>query len=316
MSKKDWANHLRLRHLRVLMSLHDTCNLSKTARSMAMTQPALSKWLKELEDELGEPLFTRHSRGLIPTEACGVLAERSRIILNELDETTELLDALRDGVRGKLHIGSTPSASTDIVPIAIAATHTLFPKAMVVVREGPVDVLLPQLLDGRLNVIVSILEDRGYGDDIAQTRLYREHMVVTAGAHHPLQGKRKVTWEMALQYPWINVPKDSLVFRELQHELALAHQPVPRFVGDVSSAVLTSNILLRTQALALMSSRSAAFFEKAGVLKILKIPTQRTTYVGALRRKKAELGPLGDEFMRQLQAASEHLPSTAARRSP
>ena len=290
------------------MTLQETCNLSKTAQLMAMTQPALSKWLRELEADIGAPLFKRHSRGLVPTSECELLASRARLILNELDRTVDLLDALREGVQGKLFIGSTPSASTDVVPSAIASIYQRFPKSRMVVREGPVDILLPQLQDGRLNLIVSALEDRDYGDDIAQTRLYREHMVVAAGHRHPLQGKRKVTWEMAAGYPWINGPKDSLVFRELQHELALANQPVPEYLADVSSAVLTSNILMRTQALALMSSRSAAFFAKAGAIRVLNLATKRTTFVGVLWRKGVELGALGETFVKHLQLASERLP--------
>ena len=63
----DWTYRLRLRHLQVLLSLASTGNLSQSAAALATTQPALSKWLKELEEDVGLPLFERHARGLRPT---------------------------------------------------------------------------------------------------------------------------------------------------------------------------------------------------------------------------------------------------------
>ena len=61
----DWTHRLRLRHLQVLLSLAGTGNLSQSAVVLATTQPALSKWLKELEEDVGLPLFERHA------QACG-----------------------------------------------------------------------------------------------------------------------------------------------------------------------------------------------------------------------------------------------------
>ena len=55
----DWTHRLRLRHLQVLLSLAGTGNLSQSAVVLATTQPALSKWLKELEEDVGLPLFER-----------------------------------------------------------------------------------------------------------------------------------------------------------------------------------------------------------------------------------------------------------------
>ncbi len=286
-----------MRQLRTLLTLHDTGNLSRTAREMAMTQPALSKWLKELEQDLGARLFTRHSKGLVPTGACDLLAERSRLLLNEMARTVDLLDAFKEGVQGKLYVGTTPTASTEVIPASVAAMAQRFPRTMLVVREGPIDLLLPQLQDGRMDLIVSVLEDRDYGGGIAQSRLYREQMVIVAGTAHPLHRRRTLTWAAVAAYPWVGAPKDSLVYRELMHEFALANQPLPEFLGDISSSVITASLLARTETLALMSHRSALLFERAGLLRILKLPMHRRLYVGVLWRKEARLGEVGDAFV-------------------
>ena len=63
----DWTHRLRLRHLQWLLSVAETRNLSQSAAALNTTQPALSKWLKELQEDIGLPLFERHARGLRPT---------------------------------------------------------------------------------------------------------------------------------------------------------------------------------------------------------------------------------------------------------
>jgi DNA-binding transcriptional LysR family regulator len=289
--------------MRTLLTLHETGNVSRTAREMAITQPALSKWLKELEHDLGSQLFRRHSKGLVPTRACDLLVERSRLLLTEYSRTGELLHALKDGVEAKLHVGTTPTASTEVIPASIAAMARQFPRTCVMVREGPIDLLLPQLKDGRLDLIVSVLEDRDYGADIAQIRLYREQMVIVAGSSHPLSKQRNVTWPQLGAYAWVGAPKDSLIYRELMNEFALANQPLPQFVGDISSSVITSNVLLRTNYLSMMSRRSALLFERAGLIRVLKLSLQRRLFVGALWRKESQLGVPGTAFFQCLKEA-------------
>ena len=60
----DWTYRLRLRHLETLLHLAQTGNMSQTAEALNTTQPGLSKWLRELEEDIGMPLFERHARGL------------------------------------------------------------------------------------------------------------------------------------------------------------------------------------------------------------------------------------------------------------
>lgn len=294
--------------MRTLLMLHETGNLSRTAREMAMTQPALSKWLKELEQDVGASLFTRHSKGLVPTQACDLLAERSRLLLNEFARTVDLMDALKDGVETKLHVGTTPTASTEVIPATVAEMARLHPRTLVVVREGPIDALLPLLKDGRMDLIVSVLEDRDYGGDIAQSRLYREQMVIVCSPTHPLLKERRLNWAKVAAYPWIGAPRDSLVHRELMNEFALANQPLPQFVGDISSSVITANLITRTQTLSMMSRRSAVQFEQAGLVRLLKLPLQRRLYVGVLWRKESRHGESGETFLSSLKKASAALP--------
>jgi DNA-binding transcriptional LysR family regulator len=88
---------LRLGHLQVLQSLASTGNLSESAAALNTTQPALSKRQKELEEDVGSPLFERHARLLRPTSYGDALIEHTRRIEAHLDIARDDMQALRAG---------------------------------------------------------------------------------------------------------------------------------------------------------------------------------------------------------------------------
>lgn len=303
----DWTRRLRIRQLTILIALHESRNLSKAALRLAMTQPALSKALRELETDLGVALFERHPRGLVPTAACDALAARSRLMLNELDRTAELLRIMTDGKRGKIHVGASPVAMTGLLPDALQSFLRDYPKATVAVMDRPLEQLLPQLLDGRLDLIVSRLEDRSYGGDIAQERLYSEVIAVVCGPQHRLAQRKKIGWTELLAYPWIGPSASTPLHRELEHELALANQPAPEIAIESTSMVLVTTLLACSDMVSVISRKPAEYFQSIGRVKILPVPIQRVNYVGALWRKNSPLGELEAAFLAALRMAAGRL---------
>lgn len=93
----DWTHRLRLRNLQTLLSLAQTGNMSQTAEALNTTQPGLSKWLRELEEDIGLPLFERHARGLRPTPYGQALIDHARRIEAHLDTARDEMLLLREG---------------------------------------------------------------------------------------------------------------------------------------------------------------------------------------------------------------------------
>ncbi|MES2415283.1 MAG: LysR substrate-binding domain-containing protein [Pseudomonadota bacterium] len=300
----NWSERLKFRHLRLLVTLHETRNLTMAADRMSMTQPALSKWLKELEDDLGFPLFVRHVRGILPTSQGEVLVATAKVILNELERTAGAMELMSAGLQGKVHIGITPVAEAELIPVSITSFMKDFPGATVNVTGNYLDALLPQLMDGRLDFVVSRLEDLDYSGELSQERLYAEKIAVVCNKKHPLLRKRTLGWQDMLQYPWIGPPRNSPLYRELQHELALANLPLPRIVVEGSSTILLTSILERSEMLSMVSSRTARYFVQSGRLSTLKFLPRRVNYVGVLRRKGRALDPLAEGYLNALRTAN------------
>lgn len=282
----DWIDKLKFRHLRLFLALYESGNLSQTAQAMALSQPAVSKWLQEFESDLGAPLFTRHARGLTATPFARLLAGRARLLIHELDRTQSEVAHFKRGETGPLRVGSTPVAMTNPLPQSLIAFRDMWPKAQVVIETGHLDLLLPKLEEGRIDMVLTVLEDRELHPDIAMTPLYKESLRLVAHPDHPLVHTKRPKWKAALKYPWIGPPSDSLLYRELQKELAVAGLPMPTFSAHVDSSLLLACLLQQVEALGLMGSRSARFYQGLGLLIEINVPAQRTLMVGALYRRR------------------------------
>src|SRR5690606_28560978 len=115
----DWTEKHRLKHLSFVLSLQETNNLSLTAKALNTTQPGVSKWLKELESEMGVILFERHSRGMFPTRHGQVLIAHAKRIVSNLDRASKDMQALKEGAWAKVVISMSCSAAASTLRHAV-----------------------------------------------------------------------------------------------------------------------------------------------------------------------------------------------------
>ena len=106
----SWTRRLRLQHLKWLVSLAETGSISEAARACFSTQPALSKWLKDLEESIGAPLFERHARGLNPTAHGLTLLAHARRVLSEMERARHNLDTLQGTSTLRVAIGTSAAS--------------------------------------------------------------------------------------------------------------------------------------------------------------------------------------------------------------
>src|SRR5687767_12483832 len=112
---------MELRQLRTFLVVAETGSLSRAAGRLRIAQPALSRQIRMLEEEVGTELFQRHARGMALSEAGEVLIAHARGALRELDQAKSDLSALAGQVSGKVAIGLLPSVS-DLMTGAFART--------------------------------------------------------------------------------------------------------------------------------------------------------------------------------------------------
>lgn len=293
----EWTQRLRMRQLYLLVALYETRNVSHTAIQMGVTQPGLSKWLSELEEDLNVKLFKRNSRGLIPTEFCTALVSHARAIIGELDRTQATIRLMSIGASGNLVVGTTPTVATGLVPKAAGYFRKRFPDAYLNIIENRLDALLPQLEEGRVDLVITRTDQARLDAGVRCDILHPEQIRVVVGTSHPLAKKRKVDWPDVLRYPWIIPPKVSPLRRELEHELALAGQPSPRYRVETGSTLVIVTMLQDGDLVAPMSARLMHYFQGLKQVVPLPLPYLREGSVGVIRRRESTESPMLKAFM-------------------
>lgn len=270
----DWTYRLRLRHLQLLLSLAETGNLSQSATALNTTQPALSKWLKELEKDVGLPLFERHARGLRPTGPGEALIEHARRIEAHLDTARDDMQALREGGSGLVSIGTSGVAAADTVPLAVSRLLARMPRAQVRLVESTMNQLMPQLARGELDIVVGRSGEQYEDAQLQSETLYTELIDFVARPNHPLTQKAMLEWDDVLAYSWVVWPQGTPVRNALETALAAAGRTLPAHCVESNSSVLNLTLLNNTDLLGVASHRPALRFQQLNALQILPMELQ------------------------------------------
>lgn len=142
---------MELRHLRYFVAVAETGNLSHAAEKLFIAQPPLSVQIRQLEEELGQPLFTRHPKGVRLTAAGQALLPEARHLLDRAARIGDLTREASDGPGGNLSVGFVPSASSTVIPVLVRQLRRLHPRLNLELRElissEQVDALLAGYID-------------------------------------------------------------------------------------------------------------------------------------------------------------------------
>ena len=146
-----------LKHLRYFEALARHAHFGRAAESCAISQPALSFQIKELEEILGAPLVERGARQIRLTGLGEALAKRARLILRSVDELGDLARAAHGPLSGRLRIGVIPTIAPYLLPDLIRQLGAQYPDLDIRPREAITQTLIASLNEGRMDIAVVAL---------------------------------------------------------------------------------------------------------------------------------------------------------------
>lgn len=266
-----WAKRLKLKQLGLLTALSETGSLSETARKTHMTQPALSRWLKELEEDVGYELFVRHARGLTPTDAGQILIAHARRILIEAERTQQDLNDVSNGQSRTLIIGMSPAAAPRFVPEAVLRFLKDNPAVHVEIQESTMDNLIVRLKEGELDLVVGRLDNYTPDSEMQSELLYRDPIRIVARIRHPLTQKASLDWADLEGYEWVVWPAGTPIRSRLDSALTAAGKRPPVYRVKSTSQVANLWLLQHTDMLSVASKGVAEHFFRRGLLAELNI---------------------------------------------
>lgn len=282
-SEPTWMRRLKIRHLEVFVTLVETGSQSATATQLNITQPALSKWLRELEEDIGAALFER-GRRLTPTAYGEIVLQYARRVLGDSVRMGDELQTFRAGQSGRVRVGLLRSAAATLIPKVITSYLRIAPDVRISLFEDTLDNLLPRLERRELDCIIGRLQGKALSAEIFAEALYDEPVCVVARARHPLRTKKAITWPDALIHPWI-VPLPETPMRQLlDAELGAMGLALPATSIESSSFLATERLLQSSDMLSLVSLQLALYHTEAKSLVILplSIPHAKLGALGLL----------------------------------
>jgi DNA-binding transcriptional LysR family regulator len=262
---------LRLRDLETLDWLGRYRSFARTAEAASITQPALSKWLRELEEELGFALFERTSRRVAPTVYGQAMLESVARILADLRGVEPAFEALRLGAAQPVTIGMLPGMPPLLIPDLIDHLADLGSRVQVDLQENTLDHLLPQALRHELDLVVCRLDATALASGLANRALYRDEMVAVAGGKHPLARRKAMRWQDAARFPWIAPPRGSPMRAALEAEFAHAGVAMPHIVLESVSHQTNRAVARRQPCLFVASAKSFARSDADPALRALPL---------------------------------------------
>lgn len=174
------------------MAIAEAKTFTAGAKRVHVTQAAISMQIRQLEEEVGLPLFTRTPRRVLMTEAGDLLLERARKILREHDAAVEEIAEIAGAEYGRLRIGSASAMfTTNQLPRILQKLKEKFPKAGISVSSGTSTALVQKIINGEIDVaFVSLPVENS---NIQTELLFSDEIVAIANPKHPLARQKVIS---------------------------------------------------------------------------------------------------------------------------
>ena len=295
---------MELRHLRYFLAVAEALNFTKAAALLRVAQPALSRRVQDLEDEIGVDLLKRSPRGVVLTAEGKVFLDKTRHILKLADESVEQVRALARGEEGELHMGYAPAPTVEILPPALAAFQKAFPRVRVLLHDLSEQELIDGLRNGRLELA---LMPRGTGLQSVglEFETLRSYPICVAVAPtHRFARLKTITLEMVATEAMIGFNRKD--YPEYYVGLDRIYGPLgikPRFAVECDSA---SSLITEVETGRGVAIASPVLKHASGKRLVYRPLTGTTEVVsvGIARATKGDVTPAGEKFCEILRKTS------------
>ena len=305
-SHPTFCNWLRFKHLVLIDTLARTRNMHTTAQQMNLSQPALSKMLRDLEEQFGFALFERLPRSMPPTELGEYVVRYAQVSLNDSQRFVDQVNRLRQGGHGFLKVGGIFAATSVVLPEAIALIKARSPLLSIEVVEQSSDHLLAMLEQNKLDLIIGRFTDERFAQLFDFQPLGPEPFCLVVNHRHPL-AQGPVSLADLSQWPWVLYPVGTPIRARMEAAFAAVGLATPANTVDTISMPTFLQLLQSGPMIAMLPESMVSAHLHNGLLKALDTPLQLAPLdYGILTRKNERLtGPTREfaeillEFARQ-----------------
>jgi DNA-binding transcriptional LysR family regulator len=272
MSKIDRVlrSNLKLRHLQLLVALDQFRHLGRAAEFLAVTQPAVSKTLAEVERMLGMALFERSTRGTEPTAAGVSMVRFARSVLAGFERTRDEMAAEASGARGRTSVGAMVVATPVLLARAVERLSAFGPDHGDG-GGGDLTRLLPKLRLGELDLFVGRLEPGYAAPDLETEALYDDPMVAVVRPGHALLAPGAASWQALAGQPCVLPPPWASLRVKLEQQFYAHGLHPPADIVETASFLSQLTFVHQRGAVAFMARGVARCHAALGTLAMLDL---------------------------------------------
>jgi len=269
-SGSSLASKITHRHLRTIVAIADQHTEAAAATQLGLSQPSVTRALRELETLIGATLFQRTTRGMVPTPAGEIMIRRAKLLFVELSEAVNDVAALNGEVNARIVIGSLALASALVVR-AVTELKRSYPKLSITILEGTIESLQEGLRCGDIDVLVGVLTGPVLLSDMVMEQLFSDRVSVVVRADHPLTSRTNLQLSDLMQWEWV-LPYSSAPSRHI-FEKAVAEKGLQKPTNIIESTALVTvrGLLLESDRLSILSRHQIHYEVRHGMLAVLPV---------------------------------------------
>ena len=296
---------MELRHLRYFATVGEVLNFTKAAQKLRVAQPALSRQVRDLEEELGFPLLKRGARSVSLTDAGRIFLLEARAVLQRAEEAIARARAVATEGHTSLHIGYAMSPTVRILPPALRAFQTRNPSVRVHLHDLSTGEMLSGLRDGTLHLAFLICSTRALLRGLKSEELARTGTCVAVAPGHPFARRRTVTLPELAKQPLIGFSRTEYPdYHEALATLFATAGLKPRFAREHDSVASLIAALEAGDGVAVVTESLACV---AGPrLKLVRLKPEPAPFVIAAAWPATGLLPVAEAFLQCAREAAAH----------
>ena len=259
--------------LRALIAVESTGSYALAAEQIGLSQPAVHRAVRDLQQFLGTALLVRAGRAVRPTDVASRFVRFAKLMLSELRTGLDEVGAPDVGDGGRIQLGTLPMARAVFLPALLQQFMTAHPAASVRIVEAPYGELLNALRQGDIDLFIGgALRDPAPASDVVQEGLFDDEPVIVGNAKHPLRLKKRLSLADLLHVPWI-IPSHGVPMRA-NWERMFSSQGVepPKVRIECGSMLIARGLMFNGDWLTLMSRDQVLFEQTAGALAEIEAP--------------------------------------------
>jgi DNA-binding transcriptional LysR family regulator len=283
---------MELRHLRYFVAVAEEQNISRAALKLHVSQPGLSRQVRDLEDEIGFSLFERSAKSVRLTEAGKVFLIETRGVLQRAADAVDRASTAVSVTNAEINVGYAPSMTVQIMPLALRKFQEKFPNVRVVLHDLSTEEMVTQLRQQKLHVALTPRLPAKLLRGFNVEELAHYPVCVAVAPKHPLAKSKSVTLKRIAREPLIIYSrKDYPEFHKNLEKIFARVGHWPRIAGEHDSVTGLAAAVEAGRGFALVPSSLTSMVGPR--LKLIPLrPALPAVSVVAIWRKESETEPV------------------------